>query len=325
LKIKGYTMENKSHKIEAFYQTMLLIRRFEEKCIELYSREKIRGFLHLYIGEEAVATGVMHALSDDDAVFCTYREHGHALARGIEPKSIMAEMFGKMEGCSRGRGGSMHLFSTQKRFYGGNAIVGGNLPVSVGMALSDKMMKRDRVTVCFFGDGAVAEGEFHESLNLAALWNLPILFVCENNGYAMGTGIEYTHSETNLTKKASCYNIDSHHVEGMDVEAVYQATSSAIEYIRHNHKPVFLECMTYRFRAHSMYDAERYRSKSEVDEWKKKDPLTLLRSRYPSINIDKYESIVSQIIDEAVTFAENGTLEPISDMYHFVYSSEDQV
>jgi len=315
-------MKNDKTTIESFYQTMLLIRRFEEKCVELYSHEKIRGFLHLYIGEEAVATGVISALNEEDALFCTYREHGHALARGIDPNTIMAEMLGKMEGCSRGRGGSMHLFSAKKRFYGGNAIVGAGLPVAVGMAMSDKMMKRDRVTVCFFGDGAVAEGEFHESLNLAALWDLPVLFVCENNRYAMGTGIEYTHSETDLTQKASSYKIESHQVDGMDVEEVYAAATKAIKTIRSNQKPIFLECLTYRFRAHSMYDAERYRSKSEVEEWKQKDPLTLLSSRYSFINIDKYESLVAQTINGALTFAENGTLEPVSDMHQFVYSSE---
>lgn len=315
-------MKNDNTTIESFYQTMLLIRRFEEKCVELYSHEKIRGFLHLYIGEEAVATGIISAMKEDDALFCTYREHGHALARGIDPNLIMAEMFGKMEGCSRGRGGSMHLFSAKKRFYGGNAIVASALPVAVGMALSDKLMKRNRITVCFFGDGAVAEGEFHESLNLAALWNLPVLFVCENNRYAMGTGIEYTHSQTDLTKKASAYQIESHQIDGMDVEEVYAAGMNAIDTIRSNQKPIFLECLTYRFRAHSMYDAERYRSKSEVEEWKRKDPIALLSSRYSFVNIDKYESLIAQTIDEAVTFAENGTLEPVRDMHKFVYSPE---
>ena len=188
---------------EKFYKEMLLIRRFEDKCAELYSNQKIRGFLHLYNGEEAVAVGLMSALSKDDAVFATYREHGHALARGISAKSIMAEMYGNVEGCSRGRGGSMHLFDSATRFYGGSAIVGGALPLAVGMALADKMMKRDRVTVCIFGDGAVAEGEFHESLNLAALWKLPVLFVCENNRYAMGTALEISESETDISKKSA--------------------------------------------------------------------------------------------------------------------------
>ncbi|MGA9045133.1 pyruvate dehydrogenase (acetyl-transferring) E1 component subunit alpha [Sulfuricurvum sp.] len=315
-------MKTETEKANQFYRDMLLIRRFEEKCVELYSREKIRGFLHLYIGEEAVGVGVMNALSLEDAVLATYREHGQALARGIDPNRIMAEMFGKMEGCSRGRGGSMHLFDAATRFYGGSAIVAGALPVAGGMALADKMMKRNRVTVCFFGDGAAAEGEFHESLNLAALWHLPILFVCENNKYAMGTAIEFSHSETNLAKKGSSYRIESHQVDGMDVEAVAEAAETAIKKIRAGNGPVFLECLTYRFRAHSMFDAELYRSKSEVEEWKKKDPLLLLLQKYPDININKYEDEVARIVDEAVTFAENGTWEPIEDLEKFVYTQE---
>lgn len=214
----------------------------------------------------------------------------------------------------------MHIFDAEKRFYGGSAIVAGALPVAVGMALADKMMKRNRVTVCFFGDGAAAEGEFHESLNLAALWHLPILFICENNLYAMGTAIEFSHSETNLAKKASCYRIESHQVDGMDVETVAEASESAVEKIRDGEGPIFLECLTYRFRAHSMFDAELYRSKSEVEEWKKRDPLLVLQQRYPSINIEKYEYEIAIIIDEALNFAENGTLEPIDDLTKFVYT-----
>ena len=308
---------------ENFYRQMLLIRRFEEKCVELYSKEKIRGFLHLYIGEEAIAVGIMQALSPDDAVFATYREHGQALARGISPKSIMAEMYGKLEGCSRGRGGSMHLFDAATRFYGGSAIVAGGLPLAVGMALSDKMMKRNRVTVCLFGDGAVAEGEFHESLNLAALWQLPILFVCENNLYAMGTALKYTESETNISLKAASYRIDSRQIDGMDVVEVAHAAQQAVADIRLGNGPLFLECLTYRFRAHSMFDAELYRDKTEVEEWKKKDPLLLLHQRWPDINIDKYETEVMEIIDDAVEFAQNGTLESIDDLEKFVYSSKE--
>ncbi|MFY9142020.1 pyruvate dehydrogenase (acetyl-transferring) E1 component subunit alpha [Sulfuricurvum sp.] len=307
---------------EKFYRQMLLIRRFEEKCVELYSREKIRGFLHLYIGEEAIAVGIMHALSSEDAVLATYREHGQALARGIHPNRIMAEMYGKEQGCSRGRGGSMHLFDAETRFYGGSAIVAGGLPLAVGMALADKMMKRNRVTVCFFGDGAVAEGEFHESLNLAALWKLPLLFVCENNRYGMGTALEFSESETNLSRKAACYRITSHQVDGMDVEAVAEAAENAISEIRSGNGPIFIECLTYRFRAHSMFDAELYRSKSEVEEWKKKDPLPLLHQRWPDINIEKYENEIASIIEEAVVFAENGTFEPLEDLEKYVYSPE---
>lgn len=305
-----------------FYRDMLLIRRFEEKCVELYSLQKIRGFLHLYIGEEAIAVGIMHALSLDDAVLATYREHGQAIARGIDPNRIMAEMYGKAEGCSRGRGGSMHLFDAATRFYGGSAIVAGALPLAVGMALADKMMKRNRVSVCFFGDGAVAEGEFHESLNLAALWHLPILFVCENNGYAMGTAIEFSHSETNLAAKAAAYRIHSRQIDGMDVEAVAKAAQNAVADIHAGNGPAFLECLTYRFRAHSMFDAELYRDKAEVEEWKKKDPLLLLHQRYPDIDISEYEGEVFRRINEAVEFAENGTLEPIEDLEKFVYTQE---
>lgn len=304
------------------YREMLLIRRFEEKCVEMYSKEKIRGFLHLYIGEEAVAVGVMHALSSEDAVFATYREHGHALARGVHPNFIMAELYGKEQGCSRGRGGSMHLFDAKTHFYGGIAIVTGGLPMAIGMALSDKMMKRNRVTVCFFGEGAVAEGEFHESLNLAALWHLPILFVCENNLYAMGTALEFTQSETNISLKAASYRITSTQIDGMNVTQVAESAQEAVRQIRAGNGPVFLECLTYRFRAHSMYDAELYRQKSEVEEWKKKDPLIRLHQDWPTINIAQHEKEISQIIDEAVEFAENGTLESVDDLKKFIYSSE---
>lgn len=312
--------------VRKFYRQMLLIRRFEEKCVELYSSEKIRGFLHLYIGEEAIAVGVMHALTPEDAVLATYREHGQALARGVSAKSIMAEMYGKAEGCSGGRGGSMHLFDAKTRFYGGSAIVGGGLPLAVGMALADKMMKRNRVTVCLFGDGAVAEGEFHESLNLAALWQLPVLFVCENNRYAMGTALEFTQSETNISAKAAAYRIASHQVDGMDVVEVAEAAEKAVQEIHAGNGPVFLECLTYRFRAHSMFDAELYREKAEVEEWKKRDPLLTFRNNleamghWSEINADELEDEIAAVIDEAVEFAENGTLESIADLEKFVYT-----
>ena len=311
-----------------FYRQMLLIRRFEEKCVELYSNAKIRGFLHLYIGEEAVATGVMHALTPEDAVLATYREHGQALARGVSANSIMAEMYGKVEGTSRGRGGSMHIFDAATRFYGGSAIVGGGLPLAVGMALADKMMKRKRVTVCLFGDGAVAEGEFHESLNLAALWQLPVLFICENNRYGMGTALEIAESETNIARKAAAYNLSSSQVDGMDVIAVAEAAEEAAEDIRAGKGPVFLECLTYRFRPHSMFDAELYREKTEVEVWKKKGPLVVFQKKleamglWPQIDVEALEQEVAAIVDEAVEFAENGTLESIDDLEKFVYSPE---
>ena len=319
-------MELDLTKAREFYFQMLLIRRFEERCVELYSNQKIRGFLHLYNGEEAIAVGLMNMLSVEDAVFATYREHGHALARGISAKSIMAEMFGKVEGCSRGRGGSMHLFDAKTRFYGGSAIVGGALPLAVGMALADKMMKRNRVTVCIFGDGAVAEGEFHESLNLAALWQLPVLFVCENNRYAMGTALMLTESETDIYKKAAAYKINSKQIDGMDVIDVAKAAKRAVEDIKDGGGPMFLECLTYRFRAHSMFDAELYREKTEVEEWKKKDPLIVFENKldemglWSEIDIKEIEQEIKTTIDEAVEFAENGTLEPLEDLEKFVYS-----
>lgn len=319
-------MELDLTKAREFYFQMLLIRRFEERCVELYSNQKIRGFLHLYNGEEAIAVGLMNMLSVEDAVFATYREHGHALARGISAKSIMAEMFGKVEGCSRGRGGSMHLFDAKTRFYGGSAIVAGALPLAVGMALADKMMKRNRVTVCIFGDGAVAEGEFHESLNLAALWQLPVLFVCENNRYAMGTALMLTESETDIYKKAAAYKINSKQIDGMDVIDVAKAAKRAVEDIKDGSGPMFLECLTYRFRAHSMFDAELYREKTEVEEWKKKDPLIVFENKldemglWSEIDIKEIEQEIKTTIDEAVEFAENGTLEPLEDLEKFVYS-----
>ncbi|HMK12579.1 MAG TPA: thiamine pyrophosphate-dependent enzyme, partial [Acidimicrobiales bacterium] len=231
------------------YREMLRIRRFEERCVELYSAARIRGFLHLYIGEEAVAVGVMTALEPEDNIVATYREHGHALARGVSAASIMAEMFGRVEGCSRGRGGSMHLFDVSRRFYGGNAIVGGGLPLATGLALADHLQGRRAVTAAFFGEGAVAEGEFHECMNLAALWHLPVLFVCENNLYAMGTALSRSQVETDLALRAASYEMPAWSVDGMDVCATAEAAGRAAEAVRAGGGPHFLECRTYRFRA----------------------------------------------------------------------------
>lgn len=311
---------------ERLLRAMIRIRRFEEKCAELYTAMKIRGFLHLYDGEEAVAVGVLEALTPEDAVVATYREHGHALIRGISMGAILAEMYGKQQGCSRGRGGSMHLFDDKTRFYGGNAIVGGGLPIAAGLALADRMRNLPRVTCCFFGDGAVAEGEFHESLNLAALWKLPVLFVCENNLYAMGTALKYTQAVTDLTRKAASYNITSASVDGMDVLAVEAAARRAADAVRSGEGPCFLECRTYRFRAHSMYDPELYRTREEVEEWKKRCPIaafTLKLKRKGLLSdteLDRIESDTAREIGEAVAFAEAGTWEPVGDLTRFVYS-----
>jgi pyruvate dehydrogenase E1 component alpha subunit len=302
---------------------MLRIRLFEEKCAELYTQQKIRGFLHLYIGEEANAVGVMGALSADDSVVATYREHGHALARGIAMGPLMAEMYGKSNGTSRGRGGSMHIFDRPARFYGGNAIVGGGLPLAVGLGLAEKMRKGPGVAVCLFGEGAVAEGEFHESLNLAAVWKLPVLFVCENNLYAMGSAIELTESETDIHRKAQAYRIDSNRVDGMDVVAVEAATRNALECIRAGAGPQFLECMTYRFRAHSMFDSQLYRDKAEVERWKERDPIKRFGAWAVASGLLHGEDVVelerkaAAEVDAAVAFAEGGTWEPVADLCRY--------
>jgi len=310
----------------ALLREMLRVRRFEEKCAELYSATRIRGFLHLYIGEEAVAVGVMQALGPEDAVVATYREHGHALARGVPAGSIMAEMYGKLEGCSRGRGGSMHLFSAKERFYGGNAIVGGGLPLAVGLALADAMQRRPLVTACFFGEGAVAEGEFHECMNLAALWSLPVLFCCENNLYAMGTALALSESESDLCLKAASYGIPAWPVDGMDVLAVESAARRAALAVRGGGGPAFLELRTYRFRAHSMFDPQLYREKAEVEAWKERDPipalLAALRAQdlFGDPELARLEAEIGEEIAAAVAFAEAGTLEPVSELERFVYS-----
>ena len=307
---------------------MIRIRRFEEKSAELYSAGKIRGFLHLYIGEEAIAVGTMPLLRPEDNVVATYREHGHALARGISAKSIMAEMFGKQEGCSRGRGGSMHLFDASKRFFGGNGIVAGGIPLAVGLALAAKMQKQNVVTACYFGDGAVAEGEFHESLNLAALWRLPVLFICENNFYAMGTPLKEHQSQTDLSLKARSYNLPSVKVDGMDVLKVRVATEDAVTHIREGKGPYFIEFETYRFRAHSMYDPDLYRDKSEVEEWKKRDPIATFATQLKTnqtLSEDDIQQIESQTtteLTEAIEFAENGLFESVENLTKDVYASE---
>jgi pyruvate dehydrogenase E1 component alpha subunit len=308
-------------------RTMLQIRRFEEKAAELYAAGKIRGFLHLYIGEEAVAAGVMPALTPDDNVVATYREHGQALARGVPAGAIMAEMFGRTNGCSRGRGGSMHLFDVSRRFFGGYAIVGGGLPIAVGLALADRLRARPAITACFFGDGAVAEGEFHESLNLAALWRLPVLFLCENNLYAMGTALSRHQSQTDIARKAQAYDVASAAADGMDVLAVEAAARRAAEAVRRDGRPYLLELRTYRFRAHSMYDPDLYRTKDEIAGWKQRDPIRLLRDRLaaqgllPPETLAQLEAEVEAEVAGAVAEAEAGPLEPVADLLRDVSGS----
>ena len=299
---------------------MIRIRRFEDKCAELYTQEKIRGFLHLYDGEEAVAVGVIPVLEPEDRIVATYREHGHALARGVPMTTAMAEMFGKANGCSGGRGGSMHLFDASRNFYGGNAIVGGGLPLAAGLALADRMRGAPHVTACFFGEGAAAEGEFHEAMNLAGLWSLPVLFVCENNLYAMGTALERSESVTVIRDKAAGYNLEAEVVDGMDVVAVELAARRAVAAIRERPRPLFLECQTYRFRAHSMFDAQLYRDKAEVEAWRAKGPIVrfqgwlLENGLIHEDDVRLIESEAEAEIAEAVAFAEAGAWEPLAEL-----------
>ncbi len=314
--------------IRALLHGMIRIRRFEDKCAELYTLEKIRGFLHLYDGEEAIAAGVIPLLGAQDRIVATYREHGHALTRGVPMRDILAEMYGKVQGCARGRGGSMHLFSSQHNFHGGNAIVGGGLPMAVGLGLGDKMAGAPGLTACFFGEGAVAEGEFHESLNLAALWELPVLFVCENNGYAMGSALSLTESQTDIAIKAESYDIVAHTVDGMDIVAVEAAARHALAEIRKTGKPRFLECTTYRFRAHSMFDAQLYRSKAEIAEWRAKGPIhrfqnwALENGLLHADEVTEMEAGIDAEIADAVAYAEAASPEPEADLARFVMAPD---
>lgn len=304
----------------AFLRDMLRIRRFEEKCAEKYGEGKIRGFLHLYIGEEAVAVGALHALEPGDNVVATYREHGHAIVRGLPMDAIMAEMYGRREGCSRGRGGSMHLFDAARRLYGGNAIVGGGLPIAAGLALADRLRNVKRVTACFFGEGAMAEGAFHESVNLAALWKLPVLFCCENNLYAMGTALARSQSQADLCAKAAAYGVAALSADGQDLVAVHEAALAAQRHVREGRGPFFLEFRTYRFRAHSMFDPELYRSRAEVEAWKARGPLHTFTNRLKAegkLTEDEFLAIDREAmaeVERAVAFAEAGTLEPVEDL-----------
>ncbi len=306
------------------YRQMLRIRRFEAKCVELYQAQQIRGFLHLYDGEEAVAVGVMQALEPPDAVVATYREHGQALARGVPMDIILAEMLGKVEGCCRGRGGSMHLFDRERRFFGGNAIVGGGVPLAAGIALADKRLRPGIVTACFFGEGAVGEGAFHETMNMAELWRLPVLFVCENNLYAMGVALAEGEAETDIWRKARAYRMPAEQVDGMDPVLVEAAARRGVAHVRQGEGPYFLEARTYRFRAHSMFDTQAYRTREEIEAWKQLDPIERLHGWMQAnheITADEATAIATQVaaeIEAAVAFAQAGALEPVADLERYV-------
>ena len=304
---------------------MMLIRRFEEKAAEMYARGRIAGFLHLYIGEEAIAVGAIAAINDDDHILTHYREHGHALARGLEPGRVMAELFGKETGVSRGKGGSMHFFDVERSFMGGYAIVGGHLPLACGLALANQRLGNGRIVLCIFGDGAVNEGEFHEALNLAAVWKLPVLFLCENNFYGMGTDIRLVSAVIEVYKRAAAYAIPSEQVDGMSVLAMYEAVQRVASRIRSGEGPAFLEAITFRFRGHSMADPEFYRSKEVTERWRKLDPIVTFRQKLESdglIDEPAFQALqaeIEDVVDEATRFAEESPKPPPEALYEHLY------
>ena len=306
------------------YRTMMLIRRFEEKAAEMYGRAKIGGFLHLYIGEEAVAAGSIPLLEERDYIVTHYRDHGHAIARGLDTNRLMAELFGKATGTSRGKGGSMHLFDASKGFLGGYAIVGGMMPVSVGLALASRDRDEGRVCLCIFGDGAVNQGEFHESFNMAALWKLPVVFLLENNGFGMGTRVERAHAGLEMSHLADAFCIPSEQVDGMDVLAMREAAGRAIQHARSGEGPFFLEALTYRFRGHSMADPMQYRDKEEEEQWRHRDPIAQFRGRLEREGLKeealaKIEDSVEQEVEEAVKFADESPALPVESLHEDIY------
>lgn len=308
-----------------FFKQMLLIRRFEEKAAQMYGRQKISGFCHLYIGQEAVGTGAINAIEKDDYLISHYREHAQAILRGTSPKKVMAELFGKASGTSKGKGGSMHIFDKEHNFLGGHGIVGGQIPLATGVGFAIKYRKEDKVCLCFMGDAAVNQGSFHESLNMAAIWNLPVIYVIENNKYGMGTSIARTCSLKNLSEKGYSYDIPFMQIDGMDVKKVYIAVKEAVERTREQKIPILIEAMTYRFKGHSMADAATYRSKDELEEYKKLDPIILLKNelfkegRLKEPEIKELEKEIKAVCDEAVSFADNSPEPELSSLYEDVY------
>ncbi len=312
-------------------ETMALIRRFEEEAGRQYQQAKAGGFLHLAIGEEATIVGTTSVMRDEDYLIGTYRTHGHAIARGTDPKNVMAELFGREDGCSRGRGGSMHIFDTERRFMGGYGIVGGNLPIAAGLALASEYKGEDAVTVCMFGDGASNSGNFGETLNLAALWKLPVVFLVENNLYGMGTSIERHSAVTDLSRKAEGLGVPGVRVDGMDVLAMREIVAEHIRLAREDRQPTLVEAFTYRFRGHSAADPEVYRTKEEVAEWRKKDPVTVFRDRLLAENVSSEDEVeaMRQRVEErvlaAVEFANNSPEPPLESLYDHLYVVGDQV
>jgi pyruvate dehydrogenase E1 component alpha subunit len=312
-----------------WYEAMLLMRRFEEKAGQLYGQQKIRGFCHLYIGQEAVLAGAMSVIKPEDSMITAYRDHAHALAKGVSSNAIMAELYGKATGCSKGKGGSMHMFSKEHHFYGGHGIVGGQVPLGAGIAFAEKYKKTGFVNIAYMGDGAVRQGSLTETFNMAALWKLPVIFVCENNGYAMGTSVARTTADTDIYKIGLPYGIPSSPVDGMDPAAVHKAMDEAVQRARNGEGPTFLEMRTYRYKGHSMSDPQKYRTKEELESYKAKDPIELVRHTMLSEGyadekwFEDIEAKVKAEVDEAVKFSEESPWPEASELYTDVYGEEN--
>jgi pyruvate dehydrogenase E1 component alpha subunit len=312
---------NRTQLLEMHYK-MALLRRFEEKSAEEYTRGNIGGFMHLYIGQEAVGVGSISTLGPEDKILSSYREHGHALVRGMDPGVVMAELFGKITGCSKGKGGSMHMWSNELGLFGGNAIVAAQMPIAAGVALAAQYQGRDTVTVCFFGDGAVDEGAFHESLNLASIWKLPVIYICENNQYSMGMAVEKAWAVDSLLPRAAAYNIPGEQVDGMDIIAVYEAVTPAVERARRGQGPTLLEIKTYRFRGHSMTDPAYYRTREEEQQWRTtRDPIGIFERKLLDLGMatqeefDANDARAIQLAEDAATFAENSPFPTPDELY----------
>lgn len=312
-----------------WYESMQLMRKFEEKSGQLYGQQKIKGFCHLYIGQEAVIAGTMSVLRKDDSMVTAYRDHAHAISKGITPRAVMAELMAKQTGCSKGKGGSMHMFSKEHKFFGGHGIVGGQIPIGAGAAFAEKYNGTDAVNVCYMGDGAVRQGSFHETLNMAMLWKLPVIFVCENNYYAMGTSVERASNVTEIYKLGSAYEMPSKAVDGMSCEAVHEAMDEAVERARKGEGPTFLEMRTYRYKGHSMSDPAKYREKEEVEQYKSKDPVevilkTIKDNKYANdAEIEAIDAKIREIVDDSVRFAEESPYPDPSELYKDVYVQQD--
>jgi pyruvate dehydrogenase E1 component alpha subunit len=310
-------------KLQELYYEMVLIRRLEEESANLYQQGKVGGFLHLYIGQEAVSSGVIAARKPQDRVITAYRDHGVAISCGMEPKVVFAELLGKETGCSKGRGGSMHLADVNLNFWGGHAIVGAHLPLAAGMALADKYRGSDAATICMFGDGATNIGYFHESLNLSMVWKLPVLWICENNQYGMGTAVERASAVSEIRQKASGYGMPSERIDGMDILEVYDATQKALDHVR-TEGPFLIEVVTYRYRGHSMGDPERYRASDEIDKWRKDDPIGIFRAKlleegFSESVLDEEEHRVEKVIEEAIQFAEESPDPAPETLFDYLY------